>query len=62
MPILVKLLLSRQGRKLALKALKSKALRDALKNRRVRKALANKHVWRLVYRQLARGASKRRSR
>ncbi len=60
MPILVKLLLGRQTRKLAVKALKSKALRDLLKSKQVRKALMNKRTRRLVFRQLGRVLSRGR--
>lgn len=49
MPILVKLPLGRYTRRLAIKALKSKALRDAPNSKRIR---------RLVFRRLARPLSR----
>lgn len=60
MPILLKLLLGRQTRRLALKALRSKAFRDLLKSKRVRKALMNRRTRRLVFRQLGRVMSRGR--
>lgn len=59
-PVVLKVLLSPRGRRLLVRALKSKRIRNALKDKRVRDALKNRHARRLVYRGLERGLLGRR--